>query len=196
VGSEQFCAVPNSLRYNGSAMTRFLIVPDSFKGSLSAMEVACHIAGGIRSMDPEASIRVMPMADGGEGTIEAVEHALGGNKVDVEVRGPLGVPVTAPYLVLDDRTVIIEMAQASGLPLVSRERRDPLRTTTLGVGELIRHAVLAGAKRVWVGPGHPVPRQVGASSASGRGGPVRPVLGRHPSVAGRFHFESRGPCSL
>ncbi len=163
-------------------MARFLIAPDSFKGTLSAVEVACHLAGGIRSADPGAGIRVMPLADGGDGTLEAIRWARGGRRVFLEVTGPLGDPGAADYLVLDERIAVVESALACGLSLVPAGRRDPMRSTTVGVGEMIRHAGASPVDEILVGTGGSatVDGGTGALSALGvrfldkAGRPVRP----------------------
>lgn len=134
-------------------MVRFLVAPDSFKGSLSAEAAAGHLAGGIRMRLPDAEVEVLPLADGGEGTIEALRWTRGGRLVRIEVQGPLGTPVLAPYLRMEDGTAAIEMASAAGLGLVPAGLRDPMRATTYGVGELIAHAVEAGARKLLVGTG-------------------------------------------
>ncbi|MHC4597930.1 MAG: glycerate kinase family protein [Planctomycetota bacterium] len=168
--------------------TRFLIAPDSFKGSLGAMEVAGHIAGGIRSVDPNVPIRVMPLADGGEGTIEAVQQVRGGEETFVPVHDPLGLARRAPYLLLGEDTAVIEMARASGLPLVPRERRDPLQTTTYGVGEMIRHAVLAGVRKILVGTGGSATVDGGTGALSALGIRFLDRAGR-PLPQGGGHLE-------
>jgi glycerate kinase len=109
---------------------RILIAPDKFKGSLSAREVAKHIATGIRRVLPQAQLSEVPMADGGEGTVQSLVDATDGEKVAVTVTGPLGKPVEAFFGILGDRrTAVIEMASASGLVLVPPEKRDPRVTT-------------------------------------------------------------------
>lgn len=131
-----------------------VIAPDSFKGCLSAVEAAAAIARGVRRAAPAAELRQLPMADGGEGTVEALVAAAGGAVVQVEVTGPLGEPVSAFYGRLDDgRTAVIEMAAASGLPLVPAERRNPLAATSFGTGELMRRAVDDGCTRLILGLG-------------------------------------------
>jgi glycerate 2-kinase len=126
-----------------------LIVPDSFKDCLPAMEVASSLADGIRESHPGAVIRLFPIADGGEGTASCLHHHLGGEWVDLQVGDPLNRIIQASYLMLDQgKTAVIEMAAASGLELLSKADRDPLRTSTLGTGEMIRHAMKQGAGRI------------------------------------------------
>jgi glycerate kinase len=133
---------------------RWLVAPDSFKGALRAPAAASAIAGGLEAGDPEARVDVCPMADGGEGTVDAVLAARPGQRRRVRVTGPLGAPVEAEFALLDEgATAWIEMAAAAGLELVPEAERDPGRTTTYGVGELVRAALDAGARRIVVGVG-------------------------------------------
>ncbi|HTP51049.1 MAG TPA: glycerate kinase [Anaeromyxobacteraceae bacterium] len=133
---------------------RVVVAPDSFKGSCSALSVAEAMGRGIRAVFPDAEVRMVPIADGGEGTVEALVAATKGRIVRRSVRGPLGEPVTAHWGVLGDgATAVIEMAAASGLPLVPKERRDPRVTTTYGTGELMLAALESGASTLIVGIG-------------------------------------------
>ena len=133
---------------------KIVIAPDSFKESLSALEVATHIHAGFREVFPDADYILLPVADGGEGTVEAMVAATGGTVVQLAVSGPLGEPVEAFFgLTGDGKTAIIEMAAASGLMLVPPEDRDPLVTTTFGVGQLIVAALDRGARHFIVGIG-------------------------------------------
>ncbi len=133
---------------------RVVVAPDSFKGSLSALGVAEAMERGIRSVFPQAEVVKVPIADGGEGTVEALVAAAGGRIERTAVRGPLDEIVNAHWGALSDgRTAVIEMAAASGLPLVPRERRDPRVTTTFGTGELMKAAMDAGLRRLIVGIG-------------------------------------------
>jgi glycerate kinase len=133
---------------------RVVVAPDKFKGSLTALEAARALARGVAAAAPSAEIDQAPMADGGEGTVEALVAATRGTFHLATVTGPLGTPVPARFGMLGDgRTAVIEMAAASGLELVPRDRRDPARTTTRGTGELLLAAIAAGARRVIVGIG-------------------------------------------
>ncbi|NVN93289.1 MAG: glycerate kinase, partial [Desulfuromonadales bacterium] len=133
---------------------KIVIAPDSFKESLSACEVAEQIAAGFREVFPDADYALVPLADGGEGTVQAMVAATGGRIVPLIVTGPLGTMVDAFYgLTGDGRTAIIEMAAASGLMLVPPEKRNPLLTTSFGTGELIRAALDEGVSRIIVGIG-------------------------------------------
>lgn len=132
------------------AVPSAIACPDKFRGSLSAAQAAAAMARGLQraGFDPVAEV---PLADGGEGTLDALLAARGGSRRTVRVTGPLGVPVDAEYGVLSDGTAVVEMARASGLALV--ERKDPLRASTRGTGELIDAARRAGARHILVGVG-------------------------------------------
>jgi glycerate 2-kinase len=133
---------------------RVVIAPDKFKGSLTALEAAAAMAVGVARAAPEASIDQVPMADGGEGTTQALVAATGGSFREAQVTGPLGDPVIACFGLLGDgRTAVLEMAAASGLVLVPPEKRNPLVATTRGTGELLLAAIAAGARRVVIGIG-------------------------------------------
>jgi glycerate kinase len=133
---------------------KIVIAPDSFKESLSAMEVASAIEDGFREIFPDAQYVKKPMADGGEGTVQAMIDATGGRRKDCTVTGPLGTPVQSFYgLAGGEELAVIEMAAASGLELLPRESRNPLVTTSYGTGELIRLALDAGARRFVLGVG-------------------------------------------
>ena len=149
---------------------RIVIAPDSFKECLSAERVARAMAMGALRTCPEADIDLAPMADGGEGTVDALVAATGGRLVSMDVTGPLGERVRAQYGVLgDDSTAVIEMAAAAGLALVPLERRDPRVTTTRGVGELIAHALDNGLRRIIVGIGGSATNDGGAGMAQALG---------------------------
>ena len=133
---------------------KIVIAPDSYKESLSALAVATEIEAGFREIFPDAEYLKLPVADGGEGTVQAMIDASGGRLVELRVRGPLGEPVSAFYGMMGDgETAVIEMAAASGLELVPAALRDPMRTTSYGTGELIRDALDAGARRFVLGVG-------------------------------------------
>jgi glycerate kinase len=147
-----------------------IVAPDSFKGSLTALEAADAIVQGVRDVLPDAEIVSIPLADGGEGTVDALVRATEGRIVRVEVTGPLGEPVKAHFGVLgDDVTGVVEMAQAAGLSLVPKERRDPLMATTRGVGELMLAALEEGCTRLIVGLGGSATSDGGAGMAQALG---------------------------
>ncbi|WP_069861602.1 glycerate kinase [Pseudomonas citronellolis] len=132
---------------------KLVIAPDSFKESLSAPEVAAAIARGWLRARPLDEILLRPMADGGEGTVDAVLAATGGERRECTVRGPLGAPVQAHWGWLEEGAAVIEMAAASGLHWVAPQQRDATRTTSYGTGELIRAALDAGARKIILGLG-------------------------------------------
>ena len=132
---------------------KVVVAIDSFKGSLSSLEAGEAIREGVLKADKDAEVVIRPLADGGEGTVEALAIGLGGEMIECEVTGPLGTPVTAKYCIVKGATAVIEMAQAAGLPLVPSDKRDPMVTTTYGVGELIRDAISRGCRSFIVGIG-------------------------------------------
>lgn len=133
---------------------RVVVAPDSYKGSVSAVKVAEAMARGVLKIFPAADVCKIPIADGGEGTVEALVAATGGKTQYVRVQGPLGESLSAHWGILGDgKTAVIEMAAASGLPLVPKEKRDPRVTTTFGTGELIRAALDEGLRRILIGIG-------------------------------------------
>ena len=149
---------------------RIVIAPQSLKGSLKAAEAGVAIARGVQVVFPEAEIAIVPVADGGEGTVQALADATGGVIVERVVTGPLGEPVTAFLGMLGDgRTAAIEMAAAAGLPLVPPERRDPRITTTYGVGELILAALEMGSRHFIIGIGGSATNDGGAGMAQALG---------------------------
>ncbi len=133
---------------------KIVIAPDSFKESLSSMEVASEIEAGFRVIYPDAEYVKLPIADGGEGTVAALVEATGGELVRLSVTGPLGDAVSSFYgRSGDGGTAVIEMAAASGLDLVPPAWRNPLETTSYGTGELIRHALDSGVRNFIIGIG-------------------------------------------
>lgn len=150
---------------------KIVIAPDSFKGSLTAVEAAEAMATGVRRTFPDAQIVCIPMADGGEGTVDAWLRVRPGHREVRTVTGPLGEPVEAAFGVLDDEysTAVIESAAASGLMLVPTVRRNPLLTTTYGTGELIRHAIDAGCRRLIIGLGGTATNDCGAGALQALG---------------------------
>ncbi|MFO0959881.1 MAG: glycerate kinase, partial [Isosphaeraceae bacterium] len=150
-----------------SRSMRIVIAPDKFKGCLPAGAVAKAMAlGAARAGNSPMDILCVPMADGGEGTADALVEATSGTYREANVHGPLGEPRSARYGWLEDGpTAVLEMAAASGLVLVPADRRDPTRTSTGGTGELLIHAALAGAKRIILGIGGSATNDGGAGLA-------------------------------
>ncbi|MDI3425855.1 glycerate kinase [Enterobacter sp. V87_3] len=150
---------------------KIVIAPDSYKESLSALEVATAIENGFRDIFPTAEYVKLPVADGGEGTVEAMVAATGGRIVPVDVTGPLGERVDGFYgLSGDEQSAFIEMAAASGLERVAPSKRNPLITTSWGTGELIRHALDAGVKHIIIGIGGSATNDGGAGMVQALGG--------------------------
>lgn len=149
---------------------KIVIAPDSYKESLSALDVATAIELGFREIFPQAEYIKLPVADGGEGTVEAMVAATQGRIVEVTVTGPLGTQVEGFYgLSGDEQSAFIEMAAASGLELVLPEQRNPLITTSWGTGELIRHALDAGVKHIIIGIGGSATNDGGAGMVQALG---------------------------
>ena len=133
---------------------KITIAMDSFKGSLSSLEAGCAVQEGIRRIEPDAEVSVLPLADGGEGTAEALVYSLGGSWQQAEVRDPLGRLRFGRYGIIEQkRLAVLEMAEAAGLPLLKQEERNPLYTTTFGVGQMIRDAVQRGCRSFLLGIG-------------------------------------------
>lgn len=142
---------------------KIVICPDSFKESLPADAAAQAIAEGVREVWPGADCVCLPLADGGEGTLDALVSATGGQLLTRQVQGPLGQPTLARFAVLGDgKTALIEMAEAAGLPLLLPAQRDPLRTSTYGVGELMAAALDLGVTRILLGLGGSATQDGGA----------------------------------
>ena len=133
---------------------RVVVAIDSFKGSMSSLEAGEAISNGIKKAHKDAEVEIRPLADGGEGTVEALSIGMGGRLINVDVTGPVGRKVTAVYGIVDSsKTAIIEMSQAAGITLVSGDEKNPLYTTTFGVGELIKDAINKGCRHFVVGIG-------------------------------------------
>lgn len=133
---------------------KVVVAVDSFKGSLTSMEAGNAVLEGIRRVDSKADVIVRPLADGGEGTVEALVRGMNGSMQTVMVTGPLGELVSCEYGIMkDSKTAVIEMSGAAGLTLVPEEKRNPFHTTTYGVGEVIKDAISKGCRRFLVGIG-------------------------------------------
>ena len=132
---------------------KFIFAPDSFKGSLSARDVCTLLSLSAKAHFPKVQLELIPVADGGEGTVEALVLATNGQIQSISVTGPMNDPVTAQYGILGDgKTAVLEMAQASGLPLVTGEK-NPMAATSLGTGEMLLHVLKQGYKTVYMGIG-------------------------------------------
>ncbi|MGM0724739.1 MAG: glycerate kinase [Bacillota bacterium] len=164
---------------------KIVIAPDSFKESLSAYETACAIERGFHAILPNAEYIKLPMADGGEGTVQSLVDATGGHIVNQVVTGPLGEPVDAFFGMLGDgQTAVIEMAAASGLHLVPQEKRNPLFTTSRGTGELMLAALDQGAKHVIIGLGGSATNDGGVGMMQGLGAAFLDNAGQELSRGG------------
>lgn len=149
---------------------KIVVAPDSFKGSVTALQAATAIEQGLRRVFPHAEIDKIPMADGGEGTVQSLVDATGGRIKTEHVIGPLGNEVDAEFGILaDGETAVIEMAAASGLTLVPPDKRNPLHTTTYGTGQLILAALEVGCRRLIIGIGGSATNDGGAGMAEALG---------------------------
>jgi len=148
----------------------FVLAPDSFKGSLTAGEVCHAMERGIRKVLPDAECIKVPMADGGEGTVQSLVDATRGEIYELQVTGPLGKPVMAKYGIMGDgKTAAIEMASASGIHFVNNETRNPMITTTYGTGELVKACLDKGIKKIILGIGGSATNDGGAGFAQALG---------------------------
>lgn len=154
------------------------IAIDSFKGSLSSLEAGEAAAAGVRRVFPDAECAVRPLADGGEGTVDALVAGMGGELREVAVMGPIGESATAKYGILPGGVAVMEMAQSSGLTLVPRDRRDPRIATTRGVGDMILDAVSHGATRFIIGIGGSATNDGGAGMLQALGWRLLDAEGR------------------
>ncbi len=149
---------------------KIVIAPDSFKESLTSMEVANELETGLRRVWPDAVCVKIPMADGGEGTVQSLVDATGGEIVSCAAQAPMGNMITAAYGLLGGgKTAVIEMAEASGLPLVPRERRNPLLASTYGTGQVIADALARGVEEIIIGLGGSATNDGGAGMAQALG---------------------------
>ena len=150
-------------------MAKFILIPDSFKGTMSSKEICGIMKDSILKEFRDAEVVSVPVADGGEGSVDCFLTALGGKKVTLECSGPFFEKMEGFYGLIDGgKTAVIEMAAVAGLPLVE-ERKNPLKTTTYGVGELILHAVKNGAKKVIIGLGGSCTNDMGCGMAAALG---------------------------
>ena len=162
-------------------MKKFLFASDSFKGSLSSLEIAAILEREARLCFPDCQCVCLSVADGGEGTMETVLRELGGSLIQAEVRDPLGRKIKASYGALDGKRAFIEMAKASGLPLLNQEERDPMETTTYGTGQLILDALERGYRQITIAIG-------GSATNDGGMGAMRALGARFLDESGRELF--------
>ncbi len=141
-------------KQRGVGYMKVVTAIDSFKGSMTSIEAGFAVAEGFRRADPTVSVEVRPLADGGEGTVEALVAGMNGEKIETLVTGPLGAPVQCEYgIIKDSMTAVIEMSGAAGITLVPKSELNPLEATTYGVGEVIKDAIEKGCRRFIVGIG-------------------------------------------
>ena len=172
--------------FSYNAPMKIVIAPQAFKGGLQGMEAARAMKEGVRRVYPDAHTVLVPVADGGDGTLHALVDASGGRYLETSVTGPLGnrVEKAAWGVMGDGRTAVIEMARASGLALVPAERRDPRVTTTFGTGELIRAALDAGYRKIIVGLGGSATNDGGAGIAQALGARLTDSTGAEVAPGG------------
>src|SRR2546425_9975736 len=164
---------------------RVVVAPNAFKGTLTASEAAAAIALGVREVFPGADIVELPVADGGDGTVEALVSANHGDYRAAQVEGPLGDPVSAQYgLIESGRKAVVELATASGLTLLPPSRRDPRRTSTYGFGQLLEAARRDGAETIIAGIGGSATNDGGAGMAQALGYRLLDADGRDPPRGG------------
>ncbi len=164
---------------------KIVVAPDSFKGSLTALQVSEAIEQGFKKIFPDAEYEKVPMADGGEGTVQSLVDATGGQLLTEIVTDPLGGKVEANYGILgDEMTAVIEMAAASGLPLVPMDKRNPMFTTTYGTGDLIKAALERGCRRFIIGIGGSATTDGGAGVAQALGARLLDASGKDIEFGG------------
>lgn len=167
-------------------MTIFVLAPDSFKESMTAEQACAAMQTGILSVMPDAQCIAVPMADGGEGTVDALIAACDGQKLEVSVSGPLRHQKINSYIGLIDegKTAVIEMAKANGIQLLHPEQRNPMLTSTFGTGQMIQAALDAGVSKIIIGLGGSVTNDAGAGMAQALGAKFLDVDGHEVSACG------------
>ncbi|AXQ21129.1 glycerate kinase [Acinetobacter wuhouensis] len=167
-------------------MTTFILAPDSFKESMTAEQACLAMQRGIEKVIPDANIIHVPMADGGEGTVDALVSARNGRKVYIEVSGPLIQQKVQAYfgLIENDQTAVIEMALANGIHLIEKSQRNPLYTSTFGTGEMIKAALDLGVSKIIIGLGGSVTNDAGAGMAQALGAKFLDELGQSVALGG------------
>lgn len=150
---------------------RFVLAPDSFKESMSAKKACEAMERGIRKVLPDAEVIHVPMADGGEGTVDALVDGSNGTRIEVEVTGPIPTEKVTTYygLLADKKTAVMEMAKANGIELLAEDQRNPLLTSTYGTGEMIKAALDQGVEKIIIGIGGSVTNDGGAGMAQALG---------------------------
>lgn len=170
----------------------FVLAPDSFKGSLTAKEVCLAMESGIKKALPSAECISVPMADGGEGTVQSLVDATGGRIYELEVLGPLANPVKSFYGIMgDEKTAVIEMASASGLHFVDEVTKNPLITTTYGTGQLVKACLDKGVEKIILGIGGSATNDGGAGFAQALGVSLKDKKGCELSFGGAALSQDR-----
>lgn len=163
---------------------QIIVAPDSFKGSASATEVAHYIEKGIYEVDPTAKVIKIPIADGGEGTVEAIVTGAKGSYKHALVKGPLGEKIQATYGLLEGDVAVIEMAAASGITIIPKEKLNPMITTTYGTGQLIKAALDEGVRKIILGIGGSVTNDGGVGMAQALGASFKNQIGEEVGFGG------------
>lgn len=167
-------------------MKKVILIPDSFKGTMSSSEICAIMKKAVLEYYPECEVISIPVADGGEGSVDAFLEALGGEKIYKEVTGPyFGEKVMGYYGLLNGKTAVIEMAAAAALPMVG-DRKDPSKTTTYGIGELIVDALSHGAEKIILGLGGSATNDAACGLASALGVGFYNREGRSSSLSGEL----------
>lgn len=162
-----------------------VIAIDSFKGSLSSLQAGSAAAEGARRVYPDVQIDIFPIADGGEGTVDALVTGLKGKKQTVSAMDPLGRPIVCEYGILPNGTAVIEMSCAAGITLITKEERNPLHTTTYGVGEVIRDAIARGCRNFVIGIGGSATNDGGIGMLQALGFGILDAVGKPVSMGGK-----------
>lgn len=163
---------------------KIVVCTDSFKGSLTSSEAGNLMIQGLRRVFPDAEYRLIPIADGGEGTARTLTETLGGKMESIRVHGPLGAEVEAEFGLLSDGSAVMDMASASGLTLLSSDQLDPLRADTFGTGELIRHALDRNCRHIYLGIGGSATNDGGSGMARALGARFLDSFGRELAPGG------------
>lgn len=170
-----------------------LIASDSYKGSLSSIEAAKHIKAGVQRVFPDACFQIVPVADGGEGTVSALVSSLGGSYETVTVTGPMGSPTEARFGILNRGQAVLEMSAASGLTLVPADQRDICKATTFGTGQMIKRALDLGCRQIYIGIGGSATNDGGIGMAQALGAHF---LDRHGNEVGLGGGVLQSICSM
>lgn len=169
---------------------KVVIAIDSFKGSVSSLEAGEAAKNGVLDVYPDADVSVMPLADGGEGTVETLVYGLGGEMVNTDVTGPMGEKINCSYGIING-TAVMEMAASSGLPLVPPDRRNPLLATTYGVGDMIKNAVNRGCRDFIIGIGGSATNDGGMGMLQSLGVRFIDENGKDTGIGGKYLADIR-----